>query len=121
LGDADYGIGIEAGLMWNEEVRDFLDVQYCAIVDKRGRVTLGHGPGFAYPPAVVGKVKAGGTVSEAMEDLTGKKGIGRTTGAIGLLSGGRMDRTKLTEAAVLMAMVPRIRKDLYRGGVRESS
>jgi len=121
LGDADYGIGIEAGLMWNEEVRDFLDVQYCAIVDKRGRVTLGHGPGFAYPPAVVGKVKAGGTVSEAMEDLTGKKGIGRTTGAIGLLSGGRMDRTKLTEAAVLMAMIPRIRKDLYRGGVRESS
>ena len=53
-----------------------------------------------------------------MAELTGETGIGRTRGAIGFLSEGRMDRTELTEAAVLMAMVPRIRKDLYRGGVR---
>ena len=53
-----------------------------------------------------------------MEELTGRKGIGRTTGAIGFLSGGRMDRTKLTEAAVLMALIPRIRKELYRSSVQ---
>ncbi|HLE46030.1 MAG TPA: inosine/xanthosine triphosphatase [Thermoplasmata archaeon] len=119
--DADYGIGIEAGLFWSEAVRDFLDVQYCAVVDKRGRVTLGHGPGFAYPPSVVERVKGGKTVGDAMDELTGTKAIGRTTGAIGFLSEGRMDRTRLTEAAVLMAMVPRIRKDLYRGGVRTAT
>jgi len=96
-------------------------VQYCAVVDKRGRVTLGHGPGFAYPPAVVARVKAGKTVGDAMEELTGKKGIGQTTGAIGFLTEGRMDRTRLTEDAVLMAMVPRIRKDLYRGGLRPAT
>jgi inosine/xanthosine triphosphatase len=112
--DADYGAGIEAGLFWSETVHDFLDVQYCAVVDKLGRVTVGHGPGFAYPRAVVERVKAGKTVGEAMEELTGLEGIGRTTGAIGFLTEGRMDRTRLTEAAVLMAMVPRIRKDLYR-------
>ena len=102
-------------------MRDFLDVQYCAVVDKRGRVTLGHGPGFAYPPSVVERVKGGKTVGDAMDELTGTKAIGRTTGAIGFLSEGRMDRTRLTEAAVLMAMVPRIRKDLYRGGVRTAT
>src|SRR2546427_2116956 len=118
LKEADYGVGIEAGLFWNEQVRDFLDVQYCAIVDKRGRVTLGHGAGFEYPPFVVERVKAGRTVGDAMDELTGKKDIGTTTGAIGFLTDGRMDRTRLTEAAVLMAFVPRIRKDLYRGGVR---
>ncbi len=118
IGKADYGIGIEAGLLWSEAAGDYLDVQYCAVVDKRGRVTLGHGPGFAYPPAVIERVKAGKTVGEAMEELTGRKGIGRTTGAIGYLTQDRMDRTRLTEAAVLMAMVPRIRKDLYRGGPR---
>jgi inosine/xanthosine triphosphatase len=121
LKEADYGVGIEAGLFWNEQVRDFLDVQYCAVVDKRGRVTLGHGPGFEYPPFVVERVKAGKTVGGAFEELTGKKGIGQTTGAIGFLTEGRMDRTRLTEAAVLMAMVPRIRKDLYRGGVRPAT
>jgi inosine/xanthosine triphosphatase len=121
LKDSDYGVGIEAGLFRNELIQDFLDVQYCAVVDKRGRVTLGHGPGFTYPPAVIARVKAGRTVGEAMEELTGRKGIGRSTGAIGFLSGGRMDRTRLTEAAVLMAMVPRIRKDLYRGEVRPAT
>ena len=117
LKEADYGVGIEAGLFWNEQVRDFLDVQWCAVVDKRGRVTLGHGPGFEYPPSVVERVKAGKTVGDAMAELTGDQEIGQTTGAIGFLTEGRMDRTRLTEAAVLMAMVPRIRKGLYRGGV----
>jgi len=116
LKEADYGVGIEAGLFWNEQVRGLLDVQYCAVVDKRGHVTLGHGPGFEHPPAVVERVKAGKTVGDAMAELTGKERIGRTTGAIGFLTEGRMDRTELTEAAVLMAIVPRIRRDLYRGG-----
>lgn len=114
LEDADFGIGIEAGLVWDASVGDYLDVQYCAVVDRAGRVTLGHGPGFEYPPGVVERVKAGKTVSEAMAELTGVREIGSKFGAIGYLTERRMDRDTLTEAAVLMAMVPRIRRDLYR-------
>ncbi len=114
LQDADFGIGIEAGLVWDASVGDYLDVQYCAIVDRAGRVTLGHGPGFEYPPAVIAHVKAGKTVSEAMAELTGVREIGSKYGAIGYLTERRMDRDTLTEAAVLMALVPRIRRDLYR-------
>ncbi|OGS49563.1 MAG: hypothetical protein A3K65_07680, partial [Euryarchaeota archaeon RBG_16_68_12] len=91
LRDADYGVGIEAGLLFNEPARTFLDVQWCAVVDKLGRVTLGHGPGFVHPPAILERVKAGRTVGEAMDELTGRTGIGRTTGAIGFLTAGRMD------------------------------
>ena len=111
--DADFGVGIEAGLVWDASVGDYLDVQYCAIVDRAGRVTLGHGPGFEYPPAVVDRAKAGSTVSEVMAELTGVREIGSKYGAIGYLTERRMDRDALTEAAVLMAMVPRIRRDLY--------
>ncbi len=113
LTDADFGVGIEAGLLWDASVGDYLDVQYCAVVDRSGRVTLGHGPGFEYPPGVVARVKAGRTVSEAMAELTGVREIGSKFGAIGYLTERRMDRDTLTEAAVLMAMVPRIRRDLY--------
>jgi inosine/xanthosine triphosphatase len=113
LGDADFGVGIEAGLLWDASVGDYLDVQYCAVIDRAGRVTLGHGPGFQYPPAVIERVKAGKTVGEAMADLTGVRAIGSKYGAIGYLTERRMDRDALTEAAVLMAMVPRIRRDLY--------
>jgi len=112
----DYGVGIEAGLFWNEAERDYFDVQYCAIVDRRDVVTLGHGPGFRYPPSVIAAVKDGKTVGKAMEALAGVREIGRKQGAIGWLSRGAMDRTRLTEAAVLMALVPRIRPDAYVGG-----
>jgi len=111
--NADYGVGIEAGLVWDDAAKDFLDVQYCAIVDKRDLLSLGHGPGFRYPPAVLVAVKEGKTVGQAMEALAGVREIGRKQGAIGWLSRGAMDRTTLTESAVLMALVPRIRRDWY--------
>lgn len=114
LGDADFGVGIEAGLLWDASVGDYLDVQYCAVVDRSGRVTLGHGPGFEYPAVVVERVKHGMTVGEAMAELTGVREIGTKFGAIGYLTERRMDRDALTEAAVLMAMVPRIRRNLFR-------
>jgi inosine/xanthosine triphosphatase len=113
LQDADFGVGIEAGLTWDASVGDYLDVQYCAVIDRAGRVTLGHGPGFEYPRAVLDRVRAGKTVGQAMAELTGIRDIGTKHGAIGYLTDRRMDRDALTEAAVLMAMVPRIRQGLY--------
>ncbi|HEV8594205.1 MAG TPA: inosine/xanthosine triphosphatase [Thermoplasmata archaeon] len=113
IGSADYGVGIEAGLFWDDAAQDYLDVQYCAIVDKRDLLSVGHGPGFRHPPAILAAVRRGKTVGEAMEELTGIKDVGQKLGAIGWLSAGAMDRRELTESAVLMALVPRIRRDLY--------
>ena len=114
LGAGDFGVGIEAGLFWNQSMRDHLDVQYCAVVDKAGRLTVGHGPGFAYPPAIVSLVKKGMTVGQAMERITGIKGMGSKEGAVGYLSGGRLDREDITRMAVYTAFIPRIRRDLYQ-------
>jgi inosine/xanthosine triphosphatase len=102
--------------MWSSALSDYFDVQYCAVLDRSGRITVGHGPGFAYPPKVLEKVKAGATVGEAMARLSGIRGIGSKEGAIGYVTEGRLDRKRLTESAVLMAMVPRIRRDLYSKG-----
>ncbi len=113
IGEGDLGVGIEAGLLWQEEAQRHMDVQYCAILDRAGRVTLGCGPGFEHPPAVMRMVEEGRTVGEAMEALTGIGDIGRGEGAIGFLTEGRMNRQELTEIAVLMAMVPRLRRELY--------
>jgi inosine/xanthosine triphosphatase len=111
IGKADFGVGIEAGLF--RSYGEVLGVQYCVIVDKEGTMTVGHGPGFKFPPKVLKDIEKGKTVSEAMGKITGIKEIGRKKGAVHHLTRGRLDRTELTRSAVLMAMVPRIRKDLY--------
>lgn len=111
IGDADLGVGIEAGLF--KVHGEVLDIQYCAIFDKEGNMTLGHGPGFRYPPKVLEEVAKGRTVGEAMGELTGIDDIGRKGGSIEYLTNSVLNRTKLTKQAVLMALIPRIRKELY--------
>lgn len=110
---ADYGVGIEAGLVLDEFTGSYMDVQYCVIMDRSGRVTVGRGPGFEYPPAVTKTVLEGGSVGETMSSITGIENIGRRSGSIGFLSDGLIDRTSLSEIAVLMALIPRIRTELY--------
>lgn len=110
---AHLGIGIEAAILWDAHAQQHHDVQHCAVVDRAGRVTMGHGPGFAYPSAVLERIKQGETVEEAMEALTGIRQIGSGQGAVGFLSRGVVDRVALTESAVLMALLPRLRPGTY--------
>jgi inosine/xanthosine triphosphatase len=111
LGQGDLGVGIEAGVWERDD--GLYDVQFCAIVDSMGRTTIGHGMGFRYPPAIAERVRNGSSVGSACADLFEEGDQGSGIGAIGILTKGAMDRKMLTEQAVLAAMVPRIRKDLY--------
>ena len=108
LGDADYGVGIEAGLVKLPGCDRPLNMQICVIVDRSGRMTVGHGPGFELPSAVMEKLQAGSTLNREMSRLSGVSEIKETIGAVGVLTGGRIDRMAITREAVLMALVPRI-------------
>lgn len=105
--DAHFSVGIEAGLIQNKINGKYFDVQYCAIQDRGGRITLGHGSGFYYPKKVFERIKAGSTVGQVMSEFTSIDDIGHKQGAIGFLSKGLLTREALTEQAVLMALVPR--------------
>jgi len=88
-------------------------VQYCAIIDRRGRFSVGHGMGFRYPSEAAELVRGGMTVGAAFRELYGKGLDGRKDGAIGYLTRGALGRTELAEQAVMAAMVPRMRRELY--------
>lgn len=111
--NADFGVGIEAGLIWNSYLETHFDVQFCAVVDKSKKLTVGHGAGFIYPQPVLEEVTDGKTVGQVMGRVSGEKNLGEKQGAIGYLSKGLLTRTKLTEQAVLMALIPRIKSELY--------
>ena len=106
LGDHDMAVGIEAGVF--EKDQGLYDIQYCAIIDRSGRITVGTGSGFMYPPAVAELVRKGQTVGEAIKAVFEQPDIGKGQGAIGYLSRGLLDRKALTEQSVIAAMVPRL-------------
>ncbi len=111
--DADFGVGIEAGLFPGPKEGSMLDVQACSVIDAAARETVGHGPGFAYPSQVARELEAGRSVGDVVSELARIPDIGRKMGAIGWLTRGIADRTELTEPAVLMAFLPRLRPDAY--------
>lgn len=112
--NADFGVGIEAGLLRVTKEARWYDVQVCAIVDAGGRVTTGVGPGFEHAYGVLKEVlEEKKTVGEAIGRLSGDADVGRRVGAVGWLSEGAVDRAAITEQAVLMAWLPRVRPELY--------
>lgn len=116
---ADYAIGVEAGLQRDEE--DWFDVQAAVVLDAAGRETRGWGPAFQYPEWVTQRALAGEMVSDILGPVAQDPRIGGTTGAIGFLTDGRLERRELTRMAVLMAFVPRIRRELYDVGPGDAS
>ena len=89
------------------------DVQYCSIIDKAGKITIGHGPGFRYPDAVREKVENGWTVGDAFNTMYEWERKGMGGGAIGCLTKGVVTRTQLSEQAVIAALVPRIKREMF--------
>ena len=111
--EADFAVGIEAGLFESRAVAGLLDVQACVVLDHAGRFTYGHGPGFSYPADITDELRKGATVGDVVGRLASVEDIGRKEGAVGFLSRGQVTRTQLTEPAVLMALLPRLRPELY--------
>jgi inosine/xanthosine triphosphatase len=120
ISDADFGIGIESGMFLQDETGSRRLVQYCAIVDKRGVVTLGHGPGFQLPRSVSDVAVEGVPLKEAMRRVLNIPEIDEQKGSVGHLTNGLTSRKSLTEQTVLMALIPRLRPELYPDIWREN-
>jgi inosine/xanthosine triphosphatase len=113
IGNADFGVGIEGGMFQLDDLDRRRMVHYCAIVDKRGVVTMGHGPGFHLPKSVSDTAIEGVPLSEVMRRYMNVEQIEEEKGTVGHLSEGLTTRKILAEQAVLMALLPRLRSDLY--------
>ncbi len=111
-----FGVGIEAGLISTPQTRTgFLSVQYTVILSPKGVMTLGASPGFEYPPGVVEGIRTRKyhEISEAMAQLSQDPDIKHTTGAIGFLTRGKMNRLDLTKNGILMALIPFLNEREY--------
>jgi inosine/xanthosine triphosphatase len=108
--DAHYGVGIEAGIIDFPGCSQSFSVQFCAIIDRKGILSVGHGPGFIIPKDVLIRLKGGSDLNREMSQISGIDNISEKIGAIGYLSNGIINRLEITRQAVLMALIPRLKQ-----------
>jgi len=102
--NADFGIGIEAGLMQVPGTSRWLSVQVCVIADRTGKTSMGMGPGYELPAPILEAVFAGESLRDAFERLLQQDDPERR-GAVYYLSNGLIDRAELTVQGVRMALM----------------
>lgn len=98
---AALGVGIEGGIASVGGV--WFGCTWVAVVDRAGRTGLGSSARFEVPDRVAEAVLAGGTLGEVVERMSGRAGIGRGEGAMGLLTGGHVTRASATAQALHFA------------------
>ncbi len=111
LRDHDLGVGIEAGVVFIAGYP--VDAEAAVVVTREGYAGIGLSPGFPLPPGFAAYLRRGATLGDYMESVTGRPGIGRGLGAVGVLSRGLISRSDLSYYAVLTALFPFMNPGLY--------
>lgn len=107
---ADYWVGIEGGIEdCDEEMAAFAwVVVYTPRLTGKGRTGT-----FFLPPVVADLIRQGKELGEADDIVFNKNNSKQANGAIGILTGDVIDRTRLYEHAVVLALAPFKNSELY--------
>jgi len=99
---ADFGVGIEGGV--KETEFDLMSSAWCAVVDKKGRLSLGGGMHFHIPKKAAIRIRNGEELGLIMDELTGRHNLKRQGGTIEILTKGLLTRTQAYTQLVKMAL-----------------
>lgn len=109
---ADFGVGLEAGIIETEF--GVMTCAWVAIVDRAGRVGIGGSTNMLLPVQVANRLKAGAELGEAMDEFANIKNVKHKMGAIGILTRGLSNRQRAYEEIVKLAVVRFLWKAQYR-------
>jgi len=101
--DADFWVGIEGGV---EAENGALGAFAWVVVLSGERAGFSRTGTFYLPPAIAQLVDAGKELGEADDIVFGRSNSKQEEGAVGILSGGVIDRAGLYEHAVILALLP---------------
>ncbi len=112
--NADYGVGIEAGLIPVPSTSGYLDLQAAVVVGPGRRASIGFSQAFELPAEWVQHIILGGhELEDVAVEKTGIPRIGEKIGVIGWLTSGLVTRLDLSSQAVMMALIPWSRNKIY--------
>ena len=109
--EADYWIGLEGGLQ--EEGDDFYGFAWIMVIGPKGMQGKSRTGTFVLPLEVAELVRDGKELGEADDIIFGKTNSKHSSGAIGILTHGLIDRAEYYAGAVSMALIPFKNPELY--------
>jgi inosine/xanthosine triphosphatase len=114
--DADFGVGLEGGVVDERDVDGAGALRTCAwaaVVARDGRVGTGGSLAMTLPARVAALVRDGVELGHAMDRVTGGQDTKRGAGAVGILTAGLVDRQRAYESLVTYALAPFLTPALY--------
>lgn len=112
IAEADYGVGIEGGIVDNQDGMWAFAV--VVIVDREARRSEGQTGRFKLPEGVARLIREAGLELGAADDrFFGRENSKQKEGAIGILSDGKITRLDLYKPAVIFALLPFIHPEYY--------
>lgn len=114
---ADLWVGIEGGI--EEKEGGFMAFAWI-VVEGNGQKGIGKSAGFMLPPKVCQLISQGMELGEADDVVFGQSNSKQNSGAIGLLTNDLITRTTLYVPAILMALIPFARPELYPSSANET-
>ena len=100
---ADYWVGIEGGV---EERQSSMEAFAWIVVSAPHLLGQSRTGTFNLPASVATLIRQGWELGPAVEELYARSRVKHTTGAVGVLTEGVIDRVQLYEHAVVLALVP---------------
>ncbi len=109
--DADFFVGIEGGI--EEKNGEMESFAWVVIKARDNRFGKGRTGTFFLPPRVAELIKQGKELGEADDIVFQRTNSKQENGAIGILTGNIIDRTKYYTDAVVIALIPFKNQKLY--------
>jgi inosine/xanthosine triphosphatase len=103
--DADFGVGLEGGVV---EMPDgtMRTCAWAAVVSRSGRHGVGGSLAMPLPVSVAALIRGGMELGHAMDELTRQTNTKHGAGAVGILTAGLVDRQAAYEVLVAYALAP---------------
>ncbi|WP_020536734.1 inosine/xanthosine triphosphatase [Lewinella cohaerens] len=111
LSDADFWIGIEGGNIIKDKE---MEVMAWVVVLSKTQLGKARTAGFYLPPKVIELVNQGYELGHADDLIFGVSNSKQTGGSSGLLTDGVMNRKRFYVPAVILALIPFLKVELYK-------
>lgn len=110
-GEADFFVGLEGGLEVDGDA--YWAFAWMCVLGKDGTTGFGRTGSFLLPPGLCALVRAGHELGSASDEFFNEHNSKQKGGTIDLLTNGLIDRKAFYNDALIFALIPFMRGDIY--------